>query len=126
MTDLTFAGNLAADPKLAYTPSGAAVVEFKVIENRRIKDDNGDWTDAEPNSFRVKAWRSLAENVAESVTKGDRVTVTGRLVTEKYHDRETGQARTAQHIVADEIGFSLKYHTVRATKATKTTEQPAE
>lgn len=123
MTDITFVGNLAADPELAYTTSGTAVAEFRVIENRRTKDDNDEWTDAEPNSFRVKAWRTLAEHLAESVAKGDRVMVTGRLVTERFHDRETGKARTAQHIVADEVGFSLKYHTVKATKAAK---QPTE
>lgn len=123
MTDITFAGNLAADPTIAYTTTGTAVAEFRVIENRRTKDENDQWTDAEPNSFRVKAWRTLAEHLADSVAKGDRVMVTGRLVTERYHDRETGQARTSQHIVADEVGFSLKYHTVKATKAAKQTAE---
>ncbi|GAB3868576.1 hypothetical protein GCM10028801_44740 [Nocardioides maradonensis] len=127
MTDITFAGNLATDPELRFTPTGAAVVEFRVIENRRVNNgtrENPDWADAEPNAFRVKAWRSLAEHIADSAAKGDRLTVTGRLVTEKYNDRETGEARITQYVVADEVGFSLKYHTVVATKATKT-EQPS-
>lgn len=121
MTDMTFAGNLAADPQLSFTASGIAVTEFKVIESRSTKNEADEWVDAEPNVFNVTAWRSLAEHVGESVAKGDRVIVTGRLVTERFHDRETGKARTSTHVVADEVGFSLKYHTVKGTKAPKRT-----
>lgn len=126
MTTLTFAGNLASDPELRFTPNGTAVIDFTVIENRRTKNDAGDWIDDIPNTFRVKAWRSLAENLADSLTKGLRVTVTGKLVTEKYHDRDTGDARYSTHIEADDVAVSCKFHTVTATKANRATQEPAE
>lgn len=120
MSTLIVTGNLAADPELRYTPSGTPVVEFVVLENRRRKNDADQWEDAEPNRFRVAAWRALAENIAESVTSGDRVIVEGTIKTDRWHDRESGEARTAQFIEADEIGVSLRFHTARPAKATRT------
>lgn len=121
MTTITFAGNLAADPELRFTPSGRQVARFTVMENRRRRTEDGQgWEDAEPNVHRVQVWGSFAENVVESCQKGDRVTVTGEVRTDRWTDKETGQERTSQHVRADEVGFSLKYHTVRATKSTRT------
>lgn len=120
MSVITFAGNLAADPELRYTPSGQSVARLTVIENRRRKSaDGASWEDAEPNVYRVQVWGGAAENVLESCAKGDRVVVTGRIVTDRWTDKQTGEARTGQHVTADEVGFSLRFHTVRATKATR-------
>ena len=127
MSTITFAGNLAADPELRFTPSGRAVARFTVIENRRRRTEDGQgWEDAEPNVFRVQAWGSFAENVVESCGKGDRVHVTGSIVTDRWADKETREDRTAQHVKADEVSFSLRYHTVRATKATRSNNQAHE
>ena len=124
MSTITFAGNLAADPELRFTPSGRGVARFTVIENRRRRTEDGQgWEDAEPNVFRVQAWGSFAENVVESCGKGDRVHVTGSIVTDRWMDKETREDRTAQHVKADEVSFSLRYHTVRATKATRSNTQ---
>lgn len=76
--------------------------------------------------FRVQAWGSFAENVVESCGKGDRVHVTGSIVTDRWADKETREDRTAQHVKADEVSFSLRYHTVRATKATRSNNQAHE
>ena len=127
MSTITFAGNLAADSELRFTPSGRVVARFTVIENRRRRTEDGQgWEDAEPNVFRVQAWGSFAENVVESCGKGDRVHVTGSIVTDRWADKETREDRTAQHVKADEVSFSLRYHTVRATKATRSNNQAHE
>jgi len=127
MSTITFAGNLAADPELRFTPSGRAIVRLTVIENRRRRTEDGHgWEDAEPNVYRVQAWGSFAENVVESCAKGDRVHVTGSIVTDRWSDKETREDRTAQHVKADEVSFSLRYHTVRATKATRNVGQVTE
>lgn len=117
MSTIIVAGNLASDPELRFTPSGRPVARLTVIENRRRRNEDGDWEDAEPNAYRVEAWGSTAENVAESCQKGDRVLVSGSIITDRWTDKESGSARTAQHINADEVAFSLRYHTVQATKA---------
>ena len=121
MSTITFAGNLADEPELRFTPSGRQVVRLTVIENRRRKTEDGTgWEDAEPNVYRVQAWGNYAENITESCSKGDRVVVSGSVRTDRWTDKDSGDARTAQHVVADEVAFSLKFHTVRATKATRT------
>jgi single-strand DNA-binding protein len=124
MATITFAGNLAADPELRFTPNGRAVVRFRVIENRRRRNDAGEWEDDEPNVFRCEAWRSLAEHIAASAKSGQRVTVTGTITTQRWDDKDTGEPRTAQMVTADEVGISLRYHTATAEKAArKPTEQ---
>lgn len=117
MATISFSGNLAADPELRHTQSGKAVVHFTVIENRRRRTANG-WEDAEPNVFRVEAWDQQAENIAESLHKGDRAHVEGRIVTDRWDDKDSGAPRTAQHVAAEEVSFSLRFHTVQATKNT--------
>lgn len=117
MTFISFTGNLAADPELRHTQTGKAVARFTVIENRRRRTADG-WEDAEPNVFRVEVWNQQAENVAASLHKGDRAHVDGRIVTDRWDDKETGAPRTAQHVDADEVSFSLRFHTVTATKNT--------
>lgn len=127
MSTITITGNLTADPELRFTPTGRAVTRITVIENRRRRTEDGQgWQDAEPNVYRVQVWGSVAENVAESCAKGDRLHVTGSIFTDRWTDKETGSERTAQQINADEVAFSLRYHTVKATKATRSSsaEQP--
>lgn len=115
MATISFAGNLAADPELRYTQSGKPVAHFTVIENRRRRTANG-WEDAEPNVFRVEVWDQQAENVAASLHKGERAHVEGRIVTDRWDDKDSGAPRTAQHVAAEEVSFSLRFHTVQATK----------
>ncbi len=126
MSTITFAGNLAADPELRFTPSGHPVARFTVMENRRRRTEDGQgWEDAEPNVHRVQVWGSSAENVVESCGKGDRVHVTGSIVTDRWLDKETSQDRTAQHVKAEEVSFSLRFHTVRATKSARSSNVQA-
>ncbi len=109
-------GNLTDDPELRYTPNGAAVANFRVAVSRRVKDDaTGQWKDAETSFFRVNAWRSLGENVAESLTRGSRVVVVGRLRSRSWETPE-GDTRSAVEIEADEIGPSLRWATAKVEK----------
>lgn len=121
MSTITFAGNLTADPELRYTQNGRPVVHFTVIENRRRRTADGSFEEAEPNAFRVEAWGEQAENVATSCHKGDRLTIEGRIETNRWTDKDTEQERTAQQVTAVEVGSSLKYHTVTAQKAERKT-----
>jgi len=105
-------GNLTDDPELRYTPNGAAVVKFRVAVNRRFKDEAGNWKDGETSYFTVNAWRTLAENVAETLSRGTRVVVAGRLQMRSWETQE-GDKRTVVEIEADEIGPSLKWATAR-------------
>jgi single stranded DNA-binding protein len=90
---VTIVGNLTDDPELRYTPNGAAVVKFRVAVNRRYKDEAGNWKDGETSYFSVNAWRSLAENSAETLTRGTRVLVTGRLQMRSWETQEGTSAR---------------------------------
>jgi single-strand DNA-binding protein len=109
-------GNLTRDPELRYTPNGAALVKFGVAVSRRVKDDaTGQWRDAETSFFNVTAWRSLAENVAESITQGSRVVVVGRLRTNSWETPE-GEKRSTTEIEAEDIGPSLKWATAKPEK----------
>lgn len=118
MSQITVSGNLAADPKIEFTRGGKAVAKFRVVENRGQRTDEG-WQDGIPNGFNVQAWEGLAENIAESLTKGDRVVVVGRIVTERWTDKDSQEPRTAQFIKATEVGSSLRFHTVQTTKNTR-------
>lgn len=125
MASITFTGNVAADPELRFTPTGRAVVRFTVMENKRQQSAAGEWKDGEPNVFRCEAWQDLAEHIAESCGSGSRVSVTGRVVTDRWVDKDTQQDRTAQKIVAEEVGVSLRYHTAKAAKATRAKTEEA-
>src|ERR671933_558709 len=102
-------GNLTRDPELRYTPNGAALVKFGVAVSRRVRDDaSGQWKDAETSFFDVTAWRTLAENVAESLVQGNRVVVVGRLRTSTWETAE-GDKRSRVEIEAEEVAPSLKW-----------------
>lgn len=104
---VTLIGNLTKDPDLRFTPGGDAVANFTIAVNERIKDGN-EWKDGDPSYYEVKAWRKLAEQVAETLTKGTRVIVTGKMKIDKY-DGKDGGTRYTTVITADEIGESIRF-----------------
>ena len=111
-------GNLTDDPELRYTSNGAAVANFRVAYSTRIRDAAGNWTDGETSFFTVNCWRALAENAAETLTRGTRVVVTGRLKQRSWENQE-GEKRTVIEIEADDLGPSLKWATASVTKANR-------
>ena len=118
MSQTVIVGNLTDDPELRYTPNGAAVVKFRVAVNRRYKDQAGEWKDGETSYFTVNAWRALAENVAESLTRGANVIVVGRLQQRSWETQD-GEKRTVIEIEADEIGPSLRWATAKVEKQSR-------
>src|SRR5215813_12541787 len=115
-TTITIIGNLTDDPELRFTPSGAAVARFTVASTPRIMDrQSGEWKDGEPLFLSCTVWRQAAENVAESLQRGARVIVSGRLRQRSYETRE-GEKRTVMELEVDEIGPSLKYATAKVQK----------
>ena len=118
-TIITVVGNLTADPELRFTPSGAAVANFTVASTPRIFDrQTSEWKDGDALFMRCSIWREAAENVAESLTRGSRVIVQGRLKQRSYETRE-GEKRTVVELEVDEIGPSLKYATAKVNKASR-------
>ena len=115
-TIITLIGNLTADPEMRFTPSGAAVASFTVASTPRTYDrQNGEWKDGETLFMRCSIWRDAAENVVESLTKGTRVIVSGRLNQRSYTTRE-GAERTVVEMQVDEIGPSLRYAKAQVTR----------
>ncbi|RZS37680.1 single-strand binding protein [Herbihabitans rhizosphaerae] len=118
-TVITVVGNLTADPELRFTPSGAAVASFTVASTPRTFDKNsGEWKDGEALFLRCSIWRQAAENVAESLTRGARVVVQGRLKQRSFETRE-GEKRTVIEMDVDEVGPSLKYATAKVNKVSR-------
>ncbi|UFS94481.1 single-stranded DNA-binding protein [Nocardia huaxiensis] len=118
-TVITVIGNLTADPELRFTPAGAAVANFTVASTPRVFDRNSnEWKDGEALFLRCNIWREAAENVAESLTRGSRVIVSGRLKQRSYETRE-GEKRTVVELEVDEVGPSLKYATAKINKTTR-------
>ncbi|MFL5797218.1 MAG: single-stranded DNA-binding protein [Actinomycetota bacterium] len=118
MGQVTIVGNLTDDPELRYTPNGAAVAKFRVAVNRRYKDQSGEWKDGDTSYFTVNAWRSLGENVAESLTRGANVIVVGRLQQRSWETQD-GEKRTVIEIEADEVGPSLRWATAKVEKQSR-------
>lgn len=117
-TAVTFAGNLASDPELRFTTSGKAVVELRVMVNRRTRGDNpGEYVDAEPTAWSCKLWGDLAQHTADSVGRGDRVLVHGTIETEAWTDRETGTKRTKDIVNVIDIGVSLAWNSATPTRS---------
>ena len=118
-TVITLVGNLVDDPELRFTPSGAAVAKFRMASTPRYLDkQTNEWKDGDPLFLRCSVWRQAAENVAESLQRGGRVIVTGRLKQRSYETKE-GEKRTVIELEVDEIGPSLKYATAKVTKASR-------
>jgi single-strand DNA-binding protein len=139
-TNVTFEGNLAHDPQVRFTGSGKQITEITVLVNERRQNSDGEWVDTEPTRHVVRAFKTLAENVVESLAKGDRVFVHGTITTDAWTDkectsrtsttaeeslifslpRESGDKRTAQRVLAEVVGPSLRWATTRITKTTRT------
>jgi single-strand DNA-binding protein len=108
---VTLVGNLTDDPELRFTPSGAAVASFRIAINSRVRDGDT-WKDGEPSFFRVNVWRQQAENVAETLQKGNRCVVIGRLRSRSWETPE-GEKRSATEVEADEVAPSLRWATAK-------------
>jgi single-strand DNA-binding protein len=118
-TVITVVGNLTSDPELRFTPSGAAVASFTVASTPRTLDRaTNEWKDGEALFLRCSIWRQAAENVAESLTRGARVVVQGRLKQRSFETKE-GEKRTVIELDVDEIGPSLRYATAKVNKASR-------
>lgn len=112
---ITLAGNLAADPELRFTASGRAVLAMTVAVNHRYRSPEGEWVDADPLFQRCAVWAELAQHVADSVCKGDRVVVTGRLVTRSFETTD-GQTRYVTDLICDEVAVSLRFATTKVAR----------
>jgi single-strand DNA-binding protein len=120
-TVITVIGNLTNDPELRFTPSGAAVTNFTVASTPRTYDKaTSEWKDGETLFLRCSIWRDAAENVAESLTRGTRVVVSGRLTQRSYESK--GETKTVVELEVDEIGPSLKYATAKVQKTQRTAQ----
>ncbi len=118
-TVITVVGNLVDDPELRFTPSGAAVANFRIASTPRTFDkQSNEWKDGEALFLTCSVWRQAAENVAESLQRGMRVIVQGRLKSRSFETRE-GEKRTVFEIDADEVGPALKYATAKVTKTSR-------
>jgi single-strand DNA-binding protein len=118
-TVITVVGNLTSDPELRFTPSGAAVANFTVASTPRTLDkQSGEWKDGEALFLRCNIWRQAAENVAESLTRGARVVVQGRLKQRSFETKE-GEKRTVVELEVDEVGPSLRYATAKVNKVSR-------
>lgn len=118
-TNITLIGNLTSDPELRFTPSGAAVAKFTVASTPRIMDKTtNEWKDGDSLFLNCQIWRQAAENAAESLTKGMRVILQGRLKQRSYETKE-GEKRTVYEVEVDEIGPSIRNATAKVTKVAK-------
>lgn len=112
-TTATIVGNLTDDPELRFTPGGAAVANFSVAVNARMRDSEGGWKDGDPSYFRCFCWRGLAVNVVESLAKGDRVIVTGSLKQRSWERPEDGERRSVVELQAEDVGPALRWAIAR-------------
>ena len=118
-TSITVVGNLVADPELRFTPAGAAVANFRIASTpRRFNRQTSQWEDGEAMYLTSNVWRQAAENVAESLSKGMRVIVQGRLRQRSYESRE-GERRSIFEVEVDEVGPSLSFATAQVTRASR-------
>jgi len=118
-TNITMIGNLVDDPELRFTPSGYAVANFTVASTPRNYDKKtNEWKDGDTLFLRCSLWREAAENVAETLSKGTRVILSGRLKQRSYETKE-GEKRTVFEVEVDEVGPSLRYATAKVTKTSR-------
>ena len=118
-TTITITGNLVDDPELRFTPAGQPVTRFRIASTPRYRDNaTGDWKDGDTLFLTCQVWRQQAEHVAESLQKGARAIVTGRLRQRSYETQE-GEKRTVYELQVDEVGVSLRSATAKVTKATR-------
>lgn len=127
-TQITIVGNAGSEPELRYTPTGSGVANFSVaVTPRHFDKTSNTWSDGDTTWYRVNAWNQLAENVAESIRKGDRVIVLGSLENREWEDAD-GNTRHTLEVRADAIGPDLMFASARVTKSarSKAEEAPAE
>jgi single-strand DNA-binding protein len=118
-TQITIAGNLVDDPELRYTPTGQAVAKFRVASTPRFRDNStGEWKDGDSLFLTCNVWRQAAENVAESLQRGMRVIVQGRLRQRSYETRE-GEKRTVYEVEVDDVGPSLRNASAKVAKSNR-------
>ena len=124
-TQITIIGNLTRDPELRYTPTGQAVATFRVASTPRFMDRaTNEWKDGDSLFLSCNVWRQAAENVAESLQRGMRVIVSGRLRQRSYETKE-GEKRTVYEVEVDEVGPSLRNASAKVTRAARRTGPPA-
>jgi single-strand DNA-binding protein len=112
-------GRLTADPELRYAPTGTAVARFTVVTSRRVRDQQtGEWSDADTSYWDCVAFKQMAENVAESLTRGAAVMVTGKMAQRNWEDKE-GQARKSFEVTVDEIGPSLRWVSAKLNRTSR-------
>lgn len=114
-TPITIIGNLGSDPELRFTPSGLAVINFSVAVTPRVRTADGEWEDGDPAWFRCTAWRDMAENIAASFGKGDRVIVHGDLVQRVWQDND-GNDHVSVEVNVEECGHTLRFGTTEYTR----------
>jgi single-strand DNA-binding protein len=114
---VTLVGNLTDDPELRFTPNGNAVANFRLAVTPRLREADG-WKDGDTSFFRVNVWRQMAENASETLTKGARCIVVGRLRTRSWETPE-GEKRSVTEIEADEVGPSLKFATAKVERTSR-------
>jgi single-strand DNA-binding protein len=118
-TPITIAGNLVEDPELRFTPAGQAVARFRVASTPRYRDNTtGEWRDGDSLFLTCNAWRQSAENVAESLTRGMRVIISGRLRQRSYETKE-GEKRTVYEVEVDDVGPSLRNASAKVNRAAR-------
>ncbi len=123
-TSITIIGNLVGDPELRYTPAGQAVAAFRVASTPRFLDKaTNEWKDGDSLFLSCNAWRQMAENCAESLQRGMRVIVSGRLRQRSYETKE-GEKRTVYEVEADEVGVSLRNASAKVTRGAPLTDEP--
>jgi len=109
---ITIEGRVVDDPELRFTPSGLALAKFRLVASSRKKNEANEWVDDKTLWIDATCWRNLAENVAESIGKGDLVTVVGRLQTETWENKE-GEKRSKISVTADSVAVSLQFRTIK-------------
>jgi single-strand DNA-binding protein len=125
-TPITIVGNLTDEPELRFTPSGAAVIKFSVAVNRRSFDrQTNEWKDAGTSFYRVNAWNQLAQNCAETLTKGARVVVFGDHREDHWTDEKTQEKRSGWTVTAQAVGPDLTWATATVTKTKSNREGAA-
>src|SRR3954451_10834565 len=119
-TVITVVGNLTDDPELRFLPNGTGMTKFTVASTPRTLDrESGKWKDGDPLFLLCTAWRDLAEHIAESLAKGTRVIVQGRLRLSRWEDKESGDKRSAYGLHVDEVGPSLRFAQAKVTKMSR-------
>ncbi len=119
-TQITVVGNLTGDPELRFLPNGTAMAKFTVASTPRVFDrEKSEYRDGEPLFLTCTVWRDLAEHVAESLAKGTRVVVVGRLRLSRWEDKESGEKRSSYGLDVDEVGPSLRFAQAKVTKTAR-------